>query len=176
MKAYKKVIVFSGSKKISEIFRHDGIELKPACLEDLSALTALEKQNFDLSGYGEHILQRHHFHHHLTGGNSMIYGCYDKDGKLVGYALWLFRKNASRVRLYSMAVDPAYRGRGLASALISNGAQLFRKWGIRALTLEVHEDHKKGRSLYQKCGFVSFARRSNYYNDHKAAILMRLEL
>jgi ribosomal protein S18 acetylase RimI-like enzyme len=122
------------------------------------------------------ILKRSHFHHHLVNGNSVIFGCYNAQHNLVGYALWFFRKNSKAARLYSMAVLAPYRGRGLSSALIENAAGLYRKWELKRLTLEAREDHDHALDIYRKSGFVFAARRPNYYDDGKAALILQREL
>ena len=51
-------------------------------------------------------------------------------------------------------VDPAWRRRGLASAVIGALAGLARDRGISGLYLQVENDNTAARSLYRQAGFA----------------------
>jgi ribosomal-protein-alanine N-acetyltransferase len=65
--------------------------------------------------------------------------------------------------LLNVAVDPKFRGKGLAgqmldAALIELGAR-----SVRTAFLEVRESNSAARALYKSRGFIEIGRRSNYY-------------
>jgi len=59
--------------------------------------------------------------------------------------------------LHDLAVLPAWRGRGLGTALVEALAARARERGACKLTLEVREDNRGARALYRRLGFGDFA-------------------
>ncbi len=53
----------------------------------------------------------------------------------------------------NLAVLPRYRGRGLATQLLSCSEELARKSGCQRLVLDVELENKPAQSLYRKLGF-----------------------
>lgn len=94
-------------------------------------------------------------------------------GALCGYILLVLRRGTRLARLYSLAVDPAYRGRGIASSLIERGEQDAREAGALYLRLEVAGNNKAAIALYLKLGYTQFGLYRDYYEDHSDAL--RLE-
>jgi len=72
--------------------------------------------------------------------------------------------------ILNLAVDPAYRRRGIARALIANVVdEMHGAW-----FLEVRESNSAAIRLYLCAGFALAGRRSGYYHDPaEAAIVMR---
>jgi ribosomal-protein-alanine N-acetyltransferase len=77
------------------------------------------------------------------------------------------------LRLMNLAVDPAWRRRGLATALVRHALREGAKQGTVRATLEVRASNAAARSLYEKLGFRETARRASYYtNPVEDAVLM----
>jgi Acetyltransferases len=75
---------------------------------------------------------------------------------------------ADEVEILNVAVDDAFRRRGVASKLIHSFPQTH-------IFLEVRESNLPARALYEKLGFVVVGRREKYYDDPvEAALVMRL--
>ncbi len=90
------------------------------------------------------------------------------DGQIAGFLAARQTAPGEREILY-VAVDPAYRRRGVARALIQY--QLASK---DACFLEVRESNATAISLYESVGFHAVGRRKNYYSDPlESAIVMR---
>jgi len=53
-----------------------------------------------------------------------------------------------------LAVDPKYRRRGVAAALIAEAEKVLRKRGIRIIAALVDNDNLTSRRLFEKCGYV----------------------
>jgi ribosomal protein S18 acetylase RimI-like enzyme len=53
----------------------------------------------------------------------------------------------------NLGIDPAHRGRGLGSILLSRAAQGFRKAGLSRMHLEVTTDNTGAVRLYERIGF-----------------------
>jgi tRNA threonylcarbamoyl adenosine modification protein YeaZ/ribosomal-protein-alanine acetyltransferase len=85
------------------------------------------------------------------------------DGRLVGYcACWIV---FDELHINSIAIDDAWRRRGVARALLT---QVFRDAfgaGARMATLEVRQSNTAARHLYENLGFAVEGVRRNYYQD-----------
>ena len=71
----------------------------------------------------------------------------------------MMRRAADEAEVLTLAVDPARRRRGVASALVEAAAGL----GAAHLFLEVAHDNAPARALYAATGFVQVGRRPRYY-------------
>jgi ribosomal protein S18 acetylase RimI-like enzyme len=60
------------------------------------------------------------------------------------------------VNIHDIAVIPAYRGRGIARALLAHVEQLARQRGACKLTLEVLSGNRRAAHLYAACGFTAY--------------------
>ncbi len=87
---------------------------------------------------------------------------------IAGFLIW--RVTApDEAEILNLAVDPAFRRRGAAQALIAalTSPEIF---------LEVRESNRAARALYTKAGFREAGLRFGYYHDPpEAAIVMRLQ-
>lgn len=79
-------------------------------------------------------------------------------------------------RLYSLAVAPDFRGRGLAVALLERLFDALCARGYRRLRLEVRAGDRRTQALYQRFGFREFSRIEAYYEDGEAALRMEASL
>ena len=78
--------------------------------------------------------------------------------------------------MMNLAVDPAFRRRGIARALVCALMEQLRKMGSRCLTLEVRDSNGPSRALYAKLGFAEVGRRRGYYRDPREdALILRKE-
>ena len=68
----------------------------------------------------------------------------------------------------NVAVDPAYRKRGIGEKLLSEIMNVASKeLLVEAFTLEVRESNKAAISLYEKLGFVNEGIRPGFYTSPK---------
>ena len=58
-------------------------------------------------------------------------------------------------RIFSVAVDPAYQGRGLGTRLTQEGLEYLQSVGAERVRLEVRPDNMPARHVYEKLGFQS---------------------
>ena len=78
--------------------------------------------------------------------------------------------------MMNIAVDPAFRRKGLAEALINRLIDLLRQRKSRCLVLEVRASNAPAITLYGKLGFTEIGCRRNYYRNPKEdALILRKE-
>ncbi|NBW31161.1 MAG: ribosomal-protein-alanine N-acetyltransferase [bacterium] len=98
------------------------------------------------------------------------------DGALVGFGgIWLMVDEA---HITTMAVLPAIRRNGVATALLLELLQEARRGGARVATLDVRVSNLDAQRLYLAFGFVEVGRRIRYYddNDEDALVMTTAEL
>lgn len=79
--------------------------------------------------------------------------------------LLLMRRGSPRARIYSLVVDPAARGLGLAQALVLEAEAVARASGCAEVSLEVRIDNHAAQALYTKLGYAQAGALSGYYDD-----------
>ena len=82
-------------------------------------------------------------------------------GRIVGYLIC--SRYADVMHLMNIAVDPAKRRRGVATALLEK--MLERAGREQAYTLEVRPSNSGAIALYERFGFRSAGTRRRYYRD-----------
>lgn len=126
---------------------------------DLPALVALEEGTFDEDRLSARSFRR------LIGAPSAILLVAERAGELLGYALLLLRRGSGSARLYSLAISRHARGQGLGGALLERCEQQARARGCLRLRLEVRTDNASAIDLYERSGYVRFARSAGFYED-----------
>lgn len=133
--------------------------IRPARVDDLDALLALERSAFTT----DH-LSRRQYRQHLHSSTALVLAAVDRDG-LLGKAVVFYRRASDIARLYSIAVGARARGRGVAKALLAAVEVASRKRGCGRLRLEVRQDNTAAIALYEHFGFRRFGARTGYYED-----------
>ncbi len=105
-----------------------------------------------------------------------------KDGKIIGDAtlhqqLGGWKRHIGRV---SVLVHPQFRGRGLASALVSEIVEITRHVGLEKVEAEFIGDQKAAIHMFAMLGFSELLHLENYVKDMQAVshdyVLMGLDL
>lgn len=99
----------------------------------------------------------------------------EMNGLVIGYVVGFLAKEGTG-RIFSLAVHPAYQGRGAGSALLKELIGIFRSFGAVEIILEVRSGNIRARKFYEKHGFYKIGIMEKYYNDGENACLMRLKL
>lgn len=86
------------------------------------------------------------------------------------------RSAGDEAELLTLAVDPACRRLGLASALLAAATGALRSAGSKWLFLEVDQGNSAARDLYQSLGAVAVGRRPRYYEHGADADIFSLAL
>jgi GNAT superfamily N-acetyltransferase len=82
----------------------------------------------------------------LAGGRTHVA---EQDGSVVGFATWA--ETASSIELEDLFVDPGYRRRGIATALVGRIAEVVRARGAKCLEVTANP-HALG--FYRAVGFA----------------------
>lgn len=141
-----------------------GVTLRSAGLGDLDALVALETAAF----VGDRVSRRS-FRHLLTRGNASSWVA-EAAGTMLGYVTVLFSRGTSMARIYSIAVAPEARGRGVGRLLLAAAEDAARDHECSQVRLEVRQDNPEAIRLYEGAGYRRFGMVADYYEDHAAAL------
>ena len=145
--------------------------IEPAQLRDAPRLAQLHGASFH-RGWGEAefeamIAERNTLVHRLRLGR-----------KIIGFAV--SRMGADEAEILSIAIDEAWRGRGLSRDLLITHLGHLAGRGVRRIFLEVEENNAPARRLYERMGFAVVGRRERYYRgadgEQLNALLMRRDL
>lgn len=74
-----------------------------------------------------------------------------------------FRLLEDEMYIMNLAVDPAYRRRGVATFLLGYSFRLAKGYGAKRALLEVRASNHAAIKLYKKMGFCAAGRRQRYY-------------
>jgi ribosomal protein S18 acetylase RimI-like enzyme len=126
---------------------------------DLGALVALEESTFDHDRISQAQWRRH-----LRSGSACVLVA-EEAGEILGCALLFFRRGARGARLYSIAVAPDARGRGLGAILLDAAEREASMRGCDSMRLEVRIDNARAIALYERCGYLRGGRVPRFYEN-----------
>jgi len=90
-------------------------------------------------------------------------------GETIGFII--SRLAADEAEILSVAIDRAWRGRGLSRQLLDTHLGHLAGQGIRTVFLEVEENNAPAVRLYQRTGFQIVGRREQYYREPSGQLL-----
>ena len=93
-----------------------------------------------------------------------------RGSKVCGYMITCIR--GDRAEIISIAVDPRFRGRGAASALMNSTLRRLKRRKTARLVLMVKVSNTEARSFYMKYGFEKTRLVRKYYEDGADGLLM----
>jgi GNAT superfamily N-acetyltransferase len=109
-------------------------------------------RNASLSNAGDHDNLLAHPEYLVLGPEGLAEGrtyVAEEEGSLVGFATWI--EAGGVVELEDLFVDPRWRRRGIAAALVDRIAQVLRARGVQRLEVTANP-HAMG--FYRAAGFV----------------------
>jgi [ribosomal protein S18]-alanine N-acetyltransferase len=130
---------------------------------DLDAIIALEHRCFTVHDLFSRATWRRLLGPAARAGTSHTLVVREGDA-VVGTINALLRSTSAAARIYSLAVDPATQGRGIARQLFH---ALMRRLPrrITAVSLEVREANAPARALYERLGMELDRRLPSHYPD-----------
>ncbi|SPE40327.1 SSU ribosomal protein S18P alanine acetyltransferase [Candidatus Sulfopaludibacter sp. SbA3] len=124
----------------------------------------------EAASFGKEAYDRKLFAEYLHKCGDLFLGAW-RGKKLCGYMLTR-KSGETRAELVSVAVDPAFRGKGVASALMKSTLRRLRWRGISRFGLMVKLTNGQARRFYEKYGFTKVRIVRQYYEDGQDGILM----
>lgn len=149
--------------------RPSGVRFRPMGEGDLGAALSVERTLFPEDAWSEGILRTElaaqpERRHYLVA---------EDGGTIVGYAGLAAAGGEGDVQ--TIAVLPAYQGRGIGAALLRALLDEAARRGCGEVFLEVRADNDRARALYEWFGFETVGRRPGYYQPSNTdALVMRL--
>ncbi len=160
---------FSGGSGKEDADEASGLlGMRRAELADLGFLCDLEQQAFTSD-----LISSRSWRRFITLGR--VFVCEAAAARCAA-AVLLTRKGSAKSRLYSFAVDPAMRGKGVGYRCLRQLLIHELNSGRTVVKLEVSERNSAALALYRKAGFKEVDRREGYYQDGTSAIRMSLDL
>ena len=151
----------------------DALRVETADHRQLNAITDLEARSFTPADRFARSTWRHLLGPAHRRGSSITVVALSGT-RVVGALNALLRRGGRTARLYSLAVDPAERGRGIGGLLIRHLAEQLPPT-MTALSLEVRSENKAARGLYARLGFIEQEELPGYYPDGGAGVRLRVE-
>ena len=146
-----------------------GFEMRCCTLIDLDALLAIGQAAFayDTPTSAE-------FRHALTRGHGAIFGLYDVDEKqYAGYMALEAHRGRKNLYINTTVLLNAYRSRGLGQALYTFKDFFAAALGAKSIWGHVAVDNAANIHLMKKNGYQCIRQEDEYYDDGKAALVMR---
>ncbi len=134
---------------------------------DLDAMIALEKR-LEHSAFNAGLLA-----HEFDVMHDVWMGAFS-GAQLVGYVG--IANMAGEVHVLNIAVDSAYRRKGVARQMMEAAKQRVLAWKASCMTLEVRVSNTPAINLYESLGFKEEGVRPHYYRDGEDASIMWLVL
>jgi len=135
--------------------------------EQVPAIAALERQCFSAPWSEQALLEE-------VENPQALFLCALWQGEPVGYVgcLWALDEGS----ICNVAVDGAYRRRGIAKALLTELALRGKKLGLRSLSLEVRVSNLGAQALYKALGYEVLGLRKNFYQQPREDALIMTKL
>ena len=89
------------------------MKFRPAKKSDITTLVSLENKSFNSDQLNERNFK---YFMDLSHGVVLVQ---ELESNVVGYGILLFHKRTALARLYSLAIDQNYRGKGLGKKLLT---------------------------------------------------------
>jgi len=137
----------------------DAAEIRTATTDDIADLVAIEERCFSADK-----ISRRQFRYLLTKARAVTL-LFQDSGRMEGYATIFLNAKASLARVYSIAVLPDRRGKGIARRLALAGESLARAKGITRIRLEIRSDNTPSIALFRSLGYRPIKELKAYYED-----------
>jgi [ribosomal protein S18]-alanine N-acetyltransferase len=135
---------------------------------DLDAILQVEHVSFGKDAYDRKLFAEYS---HICGDLFLVG---EVRSRVCGYCLTCTR--GERAELVSIAVDPAVRGKGLASALLESTFRRLRRRDVAFVSLMVRLTNAAALRFYEKYGFTKVRVVHRYYEGGGDGWLMRKDV
>jgi ribosomal-protein-alanine N-acetyltransferase len=135
---------------------------------DLDRVLEIERASFGADAYDRKLFAD------CLRARGDLFLAVERGGKVCGYLMACAR--GERAELVSIAVDPASRSQGAASALMESALRRLKRRRVARLSLMVKTANREAEACYLKYGFGRLRRLRRYYEDGSDGWLMSREL
>ena len=128
---------------------------------DLDRILEIEAASFGADAYDRNLFAEYT---RKCGGLFLVA---ERGTKLCAYSITAISPGriGNRAELVSLAVDPAFLGKGAAYALMDSTLRRLRRRGVARLVLMVKVTNQRALAFYEKYGFRKLRRVARYYED-----------
>ncbi len=133
-------------------------------VRDLDRILEIERASFGPDAY-----ERNLFAEYFRKCGELFLTA-ERQESIWGYMIVCTR--GDRAEIASVAVDPAVRGQGAASALMESALRRLLRRGTSRLSLMVRVTNREAQAYYNKYGFQKVRRVRGYYEDGSDGFLM----
>lgn len=134
---------------------------------DVPAVLTLERQIFPTPWTADMLGEE-------LRGPGRVYCVVEESGGIVAYGGVMVVEQDAHVM--NLAVVPAARRRGLATALLLQLIDEALDMGASHVTLELRVSNRPARALYEKFGFTPVGVRPRYYANEDALVMWALDV
>lgn len=146
------------------------LRVRPAAPGDLGRLIEIERACFTTD-----LLSRRSYRAMMVRASALVLVA-ELDGAVAGSVVLLFHRTTAIARLYSLAVAPGARSRGLARRLLRAAEDAALERDCAVMRLEVRPDNEAALALYRQEGFSPAGRLEAYYEDGTDALRLERSL
>ena len=135
--------------------------VRPVRQRDLDRILEIETASFGADAYDRNLFAEYT---RKCGGLFLLA---ERGTKVCAYSITAISPGrlGERAELVSVAVDPAFLGKGAASALMDSTLRRLRRRNVTRLGLMVKVTNQRARAFYEKYGFRKLRRVAGYYED-----------
>jgi ribosomal-protein-alanine N-acetyltransferase len=146
--------------------------IRPVRQRDLGRILEIEAASFGADAYDRNLFAEY------TRKCGDLFLVAEWGSKVCAYSITVLSPGAAgnRAELVSVAVDPAFLGKGAAAALMDSSLRRLRRRGVTRLGLMVNVMNFRALGFYKKYGFRKLRRVARYYEDGTDGISMAKDL
>ena len=147
------------------------MSIRAAVAADVPAIATLERDNLGIDAWSQALIAEGVAGRLPTVRYLVAEWGTEGAASVVGHAVASLVGDIAE--LQRIAVAPAYRRRGMATALLGAVVAAARDAGADRLLLEVREDNADALAFYAAHDFIEVDRRRRYYRDGATAVVLR---
>jgi ribosomal-protein-alanine N-acetyltransferase len=142
-----------------------GLRFRRLEIRDLAAIETIERRSYPTPW------SRSMFAGEISKPSSICLGAFDAEThELLGYLI--ISRYVDAWHVMNVAVEPAHRRHGIATALLDRLFELTAEDSRRGYTLEVRVSNSEAIALYERLGFQARGIRRGYYTDNREDALI----
>ncbi len=146
---------------------NENVMIRKATASDLGILVEMEQLCFKEESFSRRQLR------YLILKSKADFLVVGEEGLVTAGIVLLKRITGKGMRIYSIAVTPSRRGKGLAGLLLDEAESRARLNGNQFLFLEVSETNHDAIRLYLRKGYQVYGEKPAYYKNGSTALQMR---